>query len=81
VLASCAEHGPRVGHDIRVIGFDDIEDCLDSFPSLTSVSCNIPEFADTAAKSMLNWINDDKAPDSIARLSVSLIRRASTASY
>ncbi|MFK7997370.1 MAG: LacI family DNA-binding transcriptional regulator [Granulosicoccus sp.] len=80
VLASCAEHGPRVGHDIRVIGFDDIEDCRDSFPSLTSVSCNIPEFAETAAKSMLDWINDGKLPDPITRLSVSLIRRASSAS-
>ncbi len=80
VLASCAEHGPHVGSDIRVIGFDDIEDCRDSYPSLTSVSCNIPVLAEVAATSMLNWIHDEKLPDPVVRLSVSLVRRASSAS-
>lgn len=77
-LAGCAEHGPRVGPEFKVIGIDDIEDCRDSFPPLTSVSCNIPELAETTAKSLLGWITEQRKPVETMRLPISLVRRASS---
>ena len=79
VLSACAEHGPRVGTDLRVIGFDDIEDSRDSLPPLSSVSCNIPELAQTTAQSLLTWIQDRTPPAASTRIPVSLVNRASSA--
>lgn len=78
VLAACPELGVRVGTDLRVVGFDDIEDCRDSYPSLTSVSCNIPDFAKSTAAQILGWIKDGKRPALTARSPVQLIKRASS---
>ncbi|WP_424971052.1 LacI family DNA-binding transcriptional regulator [Dinoroseobacter sp. S76] len=78
LLAGCAEHGPRVGSDLRVIGIDDIEDCRDSFPALTSVSCNISELARTTARTALSWIKTGLAPAPVTRMPVALVRRASS---
>ena len=41
LLTGCAELGRRVGHDLRIIGFDDIADCSQAWPALASVSCDI----------------------------------------
>jgi LacI family transcriptional regulator len=54
VLSVCAEHGPRVGQKLKVISIDHIEDCRDSFPPLTSVSCNISDRANATAISILS---------------------------
>lgn len=78
VLSDCAEFGPRVGKDIRVIGIDDIEACRDSFPTLTSVSCDIPGLAHTTAQSILGWITKGAKPVLVKRTPVSLARRASS---
>lgn len=78
LLSGCAEHGPRVGKELKVIGIDDIEDCRDSFPPLTSVSCNIPELAETTAKTLLGWITAGTKPADALRLPISLVRRASS---
>jgi LacI family transcriptional regulator len=78
VLSACAEHGPRVGTALKVIGIDDIDDCRDSFPPLTSVSCNTPSVAEATAKSMLDWITQGKVPDDATHLPVSLVHRASS---
>ena len=78
VLSACAEHGPKVGRDLHVVGFDDIEDCRDSFPPLTSVSCDIPGLAVYTAECLLAWINEGKTPAQSARLPVSLVVRQSS---
>lgn len=78
VLSACPELGVQVGRDLRVVGFDDIEDCQDSYPPLTSVSCNIPDFAKSTAAQILAWIKDGKAPQMAARSPVELIKRASS---
>jgi LacI family transcriptional regulator len=72
------EKGIQVGHDLRVVGFDDIEDCQDSFPPLSSVSCNIPDFAKKTAAQILAWIEDGTPPPNQERTAVQLIRRASS---
>lgn len=79
VLSAGTEAGLEIGHDLRVVGFDDIEDCKDSYPSLSSVSCNIPDFATITAKHMLGWIKDGKRPANNTRTAVKLMQRASSA--
>ena len=78
VLSACNETGMRVGQDLRVVGFDDIEDCQDSFPAMSSVSCSIPEFAEVTAAKMLAWINEGRRPPDQERSDVALIVRASS---
>ena len=78
VLSACPELGVQVGSDLRVVGFDDIEDCQDSYPPLTSVSCNIPDFAKSTAAQILAWVKDGKAPQMVVRSPVELIKRASS---
>ena len=78
VLAACPSLGIKAGRDLRVVGFDDIEDGQDSYPPLTPVSCNIPDFAASAARQIVAWIKDGAAPPSEARSPVQLIIRASS---
>jgi LacI family transcriptional regulator len=78
VLSACVESGVKAGTDLLVVGFDDIEDCQDSFPALSSVSCNIPDFAKTTASQMLRWIEHGERPPHLARSDVQLIARASS---
>lgn len=78
LLSGCMERGITVGQDLRVVGFDDIEDCQDSYPSLSSVSCNIPDFAQNTATQMLLWIEEGKPLPNQERLAVQLMQRASS---
>ena len=78
VLSACPELGIKAGTDLHVVGFDDIEDCRDSYPPLTSVSCNIPDFAKATAAQILGWVKDGKMPQMTARSPVQLIKRASS---
>ncbi|MEP5090422.1 MAG: substrate-binding domain-containing protein, partial [Paracoccaceae bacterium] len=78
VLSAGLELGVRIGTELRVVGFDDIEDCKDSYPPLTSVSCNIPDFAKSTANQILAWVKDGTAPSVTERSPVALVRRASS---
>lgn len=78
VLAACSDLGVRVGSDLRVVGFDDIEDSQDSYPPLTTVSCNIPDFAASVARQIVAWIKEGIAPPAEARSPVRLVIRASS---
>lgn len=78
VLSASPELGVKIGTDLRVVGFDDIEDCRDSYPSLTSVSCHIPDFAKSTAEQILAWVKNGKVPSMTARSPVELIKRASS---
>lgn len=78
VLSASVERGVSVGDDLRVVGFDDIEDCRDSYPPLSSVSCHIPDFATSTAAKMLSWIKDGSKPPATERRAVELILRASS---
>jgi len=78
VLAACPDLGIKAGPELRVVGFDDIEDGQDSYPPLTTVSCNIPDFAASAARQIVAWIKDGVTPPSEARSPVRLVIRASS---
>jgi len=78
LLSGCAEIGRGVGRDLLVVGFDDIEDCAQVWPALTSVSCGIAEFGREMAETVLGWLEDGKAPPPERLSPVALIPRAST---
>ncbi len=78
VLAACPAIGRKAGHDLKVVGFDDIEDGQDSNPPLTTVSCNIPDFAASTARQIVAWIKDGVAPPSEVRSHVQLVIRPSS---
>ncbi len=78
IMAGCAKIGRRVGHELRLVGIDDIEDCRQSHPTLSSIRCNIPEFADSVSAQLLEWLKTGHAPISEQRTPVDLIVRSSS---
>jgi LacI family transcriptional regulator len=78
LLTGCAELGRAVGRDLRIIGFDDIEECSQVWPALTSVSCDIAAFGESMAGTVLRWLEDGTAPAAGIVTPVKLIPRAST---
>ena len=61
MLAGFAQAGVRVGTDIRLVGFDDIEECALTWPQLSSVRCDVARFGRESAEAMLAWIEDGSA--------------------
>ena len=78
LISGLKREGISVPNDISVVGFDDIEDGRDSYPPLTTVSCNIPDFAKSTAAQIVSWIKDGTTPPPTARSSVALIKRQSS---
>jgi LacI family transcriptional regulator len=78
LLTGCAELGRKVGTDLLIIGFDDIEDCSQAWPALSSVSCDIAAFARTMAVTVLRWLEDGTPPPSVMVTPVTLVPRASS---
>jgi LacI family transcriptional regulator len=78
LLTGCTELGRAVGRDLKVVGFDDIEDCAQAFPALSSVRCDIAGFGRTMAETVLNWLEKDERPARETVTPVTLIPRASS---
>jgi LacI family transcriptional regulator len=78
MLAGLAREGVVVGSDMRLIGFDDIEECALSWPQLSSVSCDIAVFARDTAAALLGWLSDGQIPPPEQRAAVHLVPRASS---
>lgn len=78
ILSGCAELGRKVGPEFRVVGFDDIEECAQSFPKLTSVHCDIAGFGRKTADMLLAWLEAGVEPPPETRTDVRLIVRASS---
>ncbi|MEM9228503.1 MAG: LacI family DNA-binding transcriptional regulator [Pseudomonadota bacterium] len=78
LIAGSVAAGVKVGTDLRVVGFDDIEGCLHSLPPLTSVSCAMPEFARNVSQQMLEWLNHGTVPATDVRTPVELKIRHSS---
>jgi LacI family transcriptional regulator len=77
-LAGCAELGRPVGPSLRIVGFDDIEDCAQAFPALSSVRCDIAGFGRQMAETVLGWLESDQPPPRETTTPVTLIARASS---
>jgi len=78
LLTGCAELGRAVGSSLNIVGFDDIEDCAQVFPALTSVRCDIAGFGRRMAETVLKWLEADHRPPPETVTPVTLIPRASS---
>lgn len=78
MLAGFAEMGRVVGQDFRLIGFDDIEECAQAYPTLTSVHCDIAGFGAQVARVILAWLEDGVLPPPQVQTPVRLVVRASS---
>ncbi|WBU54566.1 LacI family DNA-binding transcriptional regulator [Paracoccus sp. SCSIO 75233] len=78
LLNGLARAGRHVGKDIRLVGFDNIQECNEVYPALSSVSCDIAQFGHDMAGRLLNWLNAGERPPMETRAPVALIARASS---
>ncbi len=78
MISGFAELGRPLGRDFRLVGFDDIEDCAQVYPGLTSVRCNIAGFGESIAGTVLAWLEDGVTPAPETRSAVDLVIRASS---
>ncbi len=78
LLSGSAELGRPVGQGFRVVGCDDIEECQQSHPKLTSIHCDIAGFGRKTAATLLDWLENGTQPAPETRTPVSLIHRASS---
>lgn len=78
LLSGCSELGRTVGTNLKVVGFDDIEDCAEVYPALSSVRCDIAGFGRKMAETVLKWLEEDHRPPPETVTPVTLIPRASS---
>ncbi|MHA7888613.1 LacI family DNA-binding transcriptional regulator [Roseicyclus sp.] len=78
LMAGFARAGRPVGTGFRVVGFDDIEEAAQSWPQLSSVSCDIAQFAQDTAARLLGWMVEGERPEPELRMPVRLVTRASS---
>lgn len=78
LLTGCTELGRSVGTALKVVGFDDIEDCAQAFPALSSVRCDIAGFGRHMAETVLAWLENDQRPPPEIVTPVTLVPRASS---
>jgi len=78
LLSGCAQIGRRVGPDFKIVGFDDIEDCAQTWPSLSSVRCGIAGFGEWTATTVLAWLEEGAVPPPETRRPVEVIVRDSS---
>jgi LacI family transcriptional regulator len=78
MLTGFARDGVTPGERFCLAGFDDIEECAQAWPQLTSVRCDIRGFASQIARQLLEWLEDDIRPPEEQRTPVTLVARAST---
>ena len=80
MLAGCNEVGRKVGAQFSVVGFDDIEDAAQAYPTLSSVRCDVAGFGRKTAATILDWLENGKVPAAESRSPVELIVRESSRS-
>ena len=78
MLAGCHEQARTVGRDFKVVGFDDIEDAGQAYPTLTSVRCDVAGFGRAIAGTIVAWLEDGTLPAPESRSPVDLIIRQSS---
>ena len=78
LVAGFARAGRPAGRGVRVVGFDDIEEAAQSWPPLSSVSCDVARFARDMAARLLGWMVEGHRPEPELRRPVRLIARASS---
>lgn len=77
VLQGMLRRGVRVGQDFGLVGFDNIHIGRQVYPELTTIDQNIFEKGETAAKMLLEILDQNRALGSRLNLPVSLVARGS----
>jgi LacI family transcriptional regulator len=75
MLSGFAKLKRNVGQDFRMVGFDDIEECSQVFPALSTVHCGIAEFGRSIADTILAWLEEGKRPEPETLSPVELVIR------
>ncbi len=78
MLSGCHELGREVGTDIRIVGFDNIQEAAQTYPALSSVGCDIASIGAQAARTVVEWLEDGKVPARESRTPVELVIRQSS---
>lgn len=78
MLVGCNAVGRAVGTAFRVVGFDDIEDAAQAYPTLTTVRCDVAGFGRSIAATIVDWLEGGVVPAPDVRSGVELIVRGST---
>lgn len=78
MLSGCHEVGWHVGKDFLIMGFDDIEEVAQAYPSLSSVHCDIAGIGVRAAQTVVDWLENRTAPPPETHTAVSLSIRQSS---
>lgn len=78
MLGGFAQAGVKVGKDIGIVGFDDIQEASQCYPKLSSVRCDVNTFGQQTADVLLNWVEKDVRPNDQVRFPVDLVLRASS---
>lgn len=76
--AGLTVRGIDIGRELRLVGFDDIEEAALTAPPLSSVHCDVARFGAEAAAMLLGWMRDGTAPQGETRLPVRLNVRATS---
>lgn len=78
MISGFAETDILPGKDIRMVGFDDIEESSLCFPRLSSIRCDVSRFGENSAQALLNWLEQGDKPEATKRYPVELIVRQSS---
>lgn len=78
MLTGFAKTQRKVGRDILLVGFDDIEECQEVFPQLSSIHCGVNDFGRKSAKIIVDWLATGDKPVISEREPVALIARQSS---
>ena len=80
-LFECQRRGIRVPEDIAILGFNDLDFCISTFPSLSSVTTPREEIARLAAKYILEIVrgSGDRPAERRIDLGFHIAARGSTA--
>lgn len=66
----------KIGYDVDIIGFDDIQEGQYSWPALNTISCDIALLANEIASNVLAWLENGRVPAQVYRSEVSLTVRS-----
>ncbi len=70
--------GQRPGHDVSVIGFDDIQDAAAATPPLTTMAVHPQKLGRKLARVLLDRIEDPSMPATVSEISAELVIRDTT---
>jgi len=78
MLVGFSNTGRKVGQDILLVGFDNIEECEEVYPQLSSIYCDVTSFGRKSAEVIVNWLATGEKPTTSEREPVTLIARHSS---